>query len=292
MTLQAFKNDSTVYQQLTHDLKAIGDADQWENRPLYWDGQKGSIIGLLLHGVDLGQWEEKYGLPQWLALLFDVASSLYPGRKKIIATYLEALAAIPVGADVSSLGSKVLIALLQSSGSNLIQLDTVLPEECTKAISHLVSLHQRIIQGDSPSDEEFTRYRKEAIAWTDGMGEGYLNSLGMGIEAAGWNPAHSRTVVSDTFMYWHMAQVDIDQAAHPFTQEGLIPVVDERLHALYNEALEKSSDKNASIDVFALLKQNDPDLYSKVQSFRSDQDKASQQEWEIGFQQVIEALKS
>jgi hypothetical protein len=257
MTLRAYQGDATKKQLLLARLRVLAEQEKLATRPLHWDGTGGSIVCSALGSDELDFWESELGLPKWLALCVDgIANWMQDGRAGLAAG-IGLLDAVPVGEDVSPVGSHFLIHLLDDSTDGL---STVCSDaEQVQLIKSIVTLHRLCTEGRKVTRTDWAEVRKAATALRDKASPDSVDDAVNGaIEAATWDPLISRSAVSDTEYQWVLAMSEVAYRNFRSKKDDPVRLV---LGQLYAKAKAEGCDE--PIDVLALLAQQRPDL-SKV----------------------------
>jgi hypothetical protein len=244
------------------------------------------LVGSLLHSDDLGEWERLFGLPKWLALALDglLVSALDVQRG--VAAGIALLEAIPVGVDVRAAGNRFLWELLEGTKDGLIAL---LPTGGLADVLHKVAaLHWRRLKDAEIAPEEWRQTRRQALALTDTLDKGSPEAaIGACIEAAAWDPATSRTVVSDTCRCW----IGVMSQAAAARQSNWTPEDDARIHALlgrlHADAKAKAGDGGGGINAFKLLEQQQPQEATRFKAHLALQ----QTEYAVQWQRAVDCLQ-
>lgn len=261
----SFNNDVALKQQLIDHLKQIElIEDNWSAKAIDWNGQAGSLVGNLLQSNDLNDWD-KLGLPRWIALCLDYFLITAPSLKQGVEAGILLLESIPVSMDLSKVGSKFILELLQheSYGMQKITVDPVVQ----KALATSVEIHNQCLTDTEVSNAEWRRVRKQLLETTTQFEEDSLEQLiCIFAEATAWNPDQSRTAVSDSIRTWNRAQTN---AIHsPTWSNAQEQRVRELLEQLYQsaEAKQKQDGTDEFIDVFLLLEQHYPEDATKLKA--------------------------
>lgn len=252
----AYLGDALCKRQVLERLLSLQKADTWAMRPIYWDGRTGSLVGSLLQGENLDEWERLFGLPKWLALAIDNLFASGPDLKAGLEFGIALLDAIPVGADMRTVGSRVVIELLEGLPCGLLPIVSM--HAMTETLISVSLLHRRITDGGDVDAAEWRAVRRRAVAQTDAVERGSVDAdVGACIEAATWDPRTSRTAVSDTGRVWIKATSDAEVAR----QSGWCAHDDERMKALLDRlhADAKAAGATGFIDVFKLLDEKHPE---------------------------------
>jgi hypothetical protein len=226
-----------------------------------WNGDSGTVVGCILQSDDLALWESEQGLPRWLALLLDGLGNAVPAHQveEMAARTLEA---VPLGADLQSMGSAMLLYFLVDStgGLALVAQEAGLED----LLQEIAEAHRLCVAGTAPDAEQWSGLRKRALQRSDALLSGAVaHAVGLCLEAACWDPKSSPATVIDTWRCW--MNVREMQAARDI---GWVAEIDHartkaEFDALYAKAM--LDDPTASVDVFKLYAQAEPEKYAKLQ---------------------------
>ncbi|WP_219918618.1 S9 family peptidase [Rhodanobacter sp. PCA2] len=250
--------------QIMERLRAAEAAGNWVARSACWTGEAGSLVGTALRGEDLDAWEDDFGLPKWLAVAIDHVLIAAPSIEDGVRRGIEIMAALPVGVDLQRAASRIVLDFLD--GKQFGAAAVVTDARLRQVIHEVAALHQQRLKGDAVAPAQWRQARRNttAFAETTGLTE-YDAEVALCVEAAAWDPATSRTLVTDTFHRWAMAMM----AAMKARNEWKGPDRD-RMQALlsqvYGEAKAEAGDSGARIDVFAELRRRHPDEWSILKS--------------------------
>jgi len=289
----AYRGDAACKQQLLQRLRDLERADRWVVRPLHWNGEVGSLVGSLLRSEDLDVWEADLGLPKWLALALDGVFAAAPDAGLGARAGIDLLDAITPGADLGPAGSRCLLDLLQDPVHGLTTLAAA--EALAEPLDLVAALHRASTHGVPVDAQQWRRVRRAAVEATNALKANTPEALvGTCIEAAAWDPAGSRTVVSDTLRIWTWA---VGAAAGPFgNMPGMSDEEDASIRALlallYDNALAASDDPEAHIDVLELVAERHPEVYARMRA-NIDHQQARQQEFSIAlWQRSVSVLRA
>lgn len=264
MRAPAYRGEAACKQQLLERLRELERKGSWVARPIHWNGEAGSLVGSLLQGEDLDAWEQRFGLPKWLALLLDGLLVAAPALPEGVACAIELLQALPVGADADAAGSRCVLALLEGGDCGLATLDP--GEAAATALAAVAGLHRRRLSGELIAPAQWRQLRRETVALVDTLPPDSADAaVGACIEAAAWDPASSRTAVSDTLHGWLRAMT-----AAAVAREDWSAADDERIKALlaqlHAEAKAVADYDGAFIDVFQLLERKHPQQATRLKA--------------------------
>lgn len=266
MSLLAYKGDTALKVASLERLDALAADKKLISRPIFWDGEQGSLVGALVQGDDLDRWEKSLGLPKWLALAVDGLMASAPSMDDALSAGLGVMRDIAPGADLSHQGSLYLAEVLEDVEKQCA--DAELQDVARK----IAETHRRAAAGDKVEAAEWRRLRKHAVALTDRLGEGSgENAIEAGwarcVEGAAWDPMVSRSVVSDTRNAWvqAMAAKKLEKSSLPPEEVEDIKKTLGELHKKAVEAL-PPGEEQPFIDVFKLLEEHAPEKAAKVQA--------------------------
>jgi hypothetical protein len=150
--MYAFRNTSVTKEALLIQLRAHYAADEII-KGHYWENGTGCAVGCAVHTSDdpHAEYEPRFGIPQMLAQLEDgIFESLPNGRAK--EWPIQFIEAIPVGADLSQVGSQFLHWLLVDPEDGIIKFAD---ERGKVAIQAVADLYARQLQGETISIEDW-----------------------------------------------------------------------------------------------------------------------------------------
>ncbi len=276
--------------QVLERLHALAKEDAWAMRPVYWSAKGGSIVGNLLQSEDLDEWERRFGLPKWLALLVDTLFASAPDLPRAVESGMALLQAVPIGEDLTAAGHRILVEFLAGREYGV---RTSLPEDRPpRALATVVGLHDRAIRGDPVTPEEWRLVRRQAVAETDHAPEHSLEAeFGSCIEAAAWNPSQSRTSVSDTCRKWMGAMVSQSFANDPEWTLEDDALTKTRLEQLYAQEV-KLKGEGERIDVFKLLGLSHPEHAARLRAHNAFKRQCVTEQWFRANQLVKDVLET
>ena len=272
MSLNAFQSDPALRDAAIERLRRSASSERLAPGPLKWDGSKGSLVGCILESDDLAQWEQTLGLPQWLATTADGVAAAQGSVEAALAFGTDLLGAVRPGADVSRVGSAVIIGVLVDANEFVGQLMDVPPE--LKHLSEQVqALQRRVLEGDRPAPAEWRPVRRAATALTDTLESEVMKSLATCVETAAWDPTTSKAVVFDTLRVYSQAAVHKACAESGYTVE-IDNDIRAHLQVMWDTYLAGRPElQGKGTTVFTLLKEHHPDVEAKVQwKFQIDRD--------------------
>jgi hypothetical protein len=285
MMLHAYQGNSVTKQALSERLGVLAERRNLETRPIFWDGKCGSIVGSALRSDDLDLWASELGLPKWLALCIDgIANGMRPVEAGLAAG-IGLLDAIPVGADVSSVGSCFIGHLLDDPNNGLSTICTRV--ESAQLIADIASMHRLCAEGGRLIPSDWTGLRSAAIALRKEDVSGSVDdAIDAGIEAAAWDPLVSRSAVSDTQRQWVWAMTLVADKKAWCAEDDHIRSL---LGQLYERARAEQAD--AHIDVFELLKQKHPEMWERAMARNASQRERPAIAWRKVEQVLLSQLK-
>jgi hypothetical protein len=194
--LSAFHGDPALRRMSLQRLNTHIEAGHLIGGPLVWDGEKGSVVGCLIHSNDPQVFEEQLGLARWLAHAVDAVTGRLPAPMaldKVTAL----LNAIPLGRDTGPLGSGLIAAILAEMVA--AQSDP-LPAQLQGVLGDVCCLHQCSLAGEAVDAAAWKAVRRKALAVTDGFDAEPLTRervIASAVEAAAWDPRRSPMVAAD-----------------------------------------------------------------------------------------------
>ncbi|WP_406625219.1 S9 family peptidase [Acidovorax sp. SDU_ACID1] len=287
MTLLAYKADPDCKQRTMDRLRTLKQAGQWSARPIHWDGRTGSLVGSLLQSEDVEQWQPCLGLPAWLALALDGVLANTPDLAAGIRRAVALLEAVPAGIDLSLAGSRCILVLLLDPAHGLASFAQARAEPLAGILQAVAALHLACLRGDRVEPAEWRRVRRQAVQETDGFAKTDVEAaLGAVIEAAAWDPRTSRTAVSDTLRQWAWASSARAARSDPpgWTADDE-QRVRQRLEELHRQAKAQAlpGQEHEHIDVFKLLREQDPALYDHAMLPGRYRKAQAARQWDIGL---------
>jgi len=123
----------------------------------YWENGRGCAVGCTIHSSAHDRYETELGIPTALARLQDKIFEGLPleEAKRFPQEFLEA---IPVGADLSNVACQFLYYCVSSCREHA-------DRQGQDAIDTVLTLLERQIQGDTPTQEEWNK-AAESAAWS------------------------------------------------------------------------------------------------------------------------------
>ncbi|MGY8605959.1 hypothetical protein ACTVH1_09685 [Gluconobacter cerinus] len=290
--MQSFQDNPALKRSMLQKAQAFQASDDWNSRPVYWNGKGGSLVGGLLGSDDLDQWVEEFGLPKWMALLLDMVAVTLPSAEDAKAAQISLLEALPVGADLNACGNVVLVHFLKEAETDIASLSENHPLRA--ALTDVMALHDAELAGKSPQPAEWRKARSEAIAATDQAVPDSLEAkFGAVIEAAAWNPRTSRSVVADTFRSWINARRDA-AVQQKVGEQGLISFEETKklLDRIHTEERKTRKDPKEFIHVFGILEERYPKEHKDMMDFHRIQHEEAIRQRQAAFQIIISTLKN
>lgn len=177
MTILSWHGDPTLKAATIAEMQAHIDADRLV-KGRYWEDGKGCAVGCLIKTGDHQLYESKFGIPKELAQLEDVIFEGLP-NEKAMAWPVPFLTAVPVGVPIDELRlvwNRLAVWLLIDPTYGVIRFND------DPVIKDVAALHQRVIDGDEPTPEEWEADWAEA--W-----ESAESAAGVAARAAAWAAA-------------------------------------------------------------------------------------------------------
>ena len=190
----AFHGDPAIKAHAQQRLRAHIDAGTFVYFPAWKDGEA-NVIGAVVEEDDTPAYARMLGYPVALAEALPVLVNGFRQRDEAAAFADAWLERTPVGADLSTIVSQLVLDLLDNAELAAITARHPQLEECRGII---MDLHRRVIAGDMPDRKAWKAVRLAAVAATDAIGQAPLDrQAGNVVEAAAW-PGTMRTVLRDT----------------------------------------------------------------------------------------------
>lgn len=252
MSRPAYDADFAMRAELVARLRAHAAAGRLHPGPLAWTGAAGSLVGCLLESEDLAQWQDRLGLPQWLAVAADAIAANQPTLAQAEAFGVALLEAIRPGADLATVGSRLVLRVL----TDMARSAGTIPGALAESVERVAQLHQRAAAGQAPQAHEWRAVRKAASGVTDTLDEGPVYDLSVCTENAAWDPGHSSAAVYDTMRVWENAY-----RAQATREAGWTDEIDAAMHARLHEMFEvhMGGVQGPTITVFDMLKKYHPE---------------------------------
>lgn len=289
LTMQAFGNDPACKDAVMENLRRLEAAGTWIYRPLFWDAdaQAGSMVGSLLRGDDLDQWQIQMGLPKWLALLIDGVWSGAPSRKEGVTAAIAIIQGVETGIDVTRVGSRFVMCLLSEA---IEKVSGFGPRgEMGKLAADIAQLHRRCVEDGDVSAGEWRDVRRAATTVVKDLAPDSVDAaLGACVEATAWDPRRSRTVVSDTLYYWLRARVALTLRDYGWTSAD-----DSRIQLLLDtlNAQAVASAPDEQTNVFTLLERHHPEEATRLKARFAYERQQYADYWRRALQILMEELK-
>lgn len=267
MNVLSYRGEAAVKERTLERLRAAEKAGNFLARSVSWSGNKGSLVGVLLQGEDLGTWQDAMGLPTWLALALDDILVRAAVQDEGVRRGIELMNAIPVGVDLQSAGSRYVVELLEGEEHGLITLGPT--AKLRDMLGTISALHRRRLAGEVVTPEQWRQRRREAVALANSMPKNSLDAaIAASVEAAAWDPATSRTVVTDTLHAWTQAMMLVAEERKERWTGPERERVQELLRQCYEEARTALADDSMHmhIDVFKELEKKYPAEWKLVQA--------------------------
>lgn len=289
MTMRAYHGDPQLRQQVIDKLHSLEQADRWEHRPVYWNGEVGSFVGSLLQGDDLERWETDLGLPKWLALTIDsmVAANATLG----VSWGIHLMQGISPGMAMDTVGSRSLLELLKGKTHGLNGLEAA--AGLAEALESVAALHAARLAGQDIDSASWRKARRAAVAQTNAQTPGSVAaSVGTCIEAAAWDPMQSRSTVSDTLRAWMNARIATNMAVYPWgkAEDEDMKQVLEALHT--EDKASRAPGDTEYTNVFTLLEQKHPEKAKRLRAFYGYQRSQYAKQWRqaaLAMQNILHA---
>lgn len=207
MTRAAFNADPSVRTAALERLAQAAAENRLTGGVLVWDGQGGSVAGVLAATADPVEWEAALGLPRWFANALDTMTQPL-GREETLAQTRAILDAVTPGRDLGAQGSRLMCALLNEAAA------AARPEgDLANALSDILTLHHRRMRDDAVTPADWRKARGaagRALATMPAEEEGApeplpqarARAVGLAIEAAAWDPISSPSALSDLLRQW------------------------------------------------------------------------------------------
>ncbi|MFA6232279.1 MAG: hypothetical protein WC617_19225 [Rhodanobacter sp.] len=287
--MQAFGNDPACKDAVMENLRRLEAAGAWTYRPVFWDAdsQSGSVVGSLLRGDDLNQWQDQMGLPKWLALLIDGVWSGAPSRKEGVTAAIAIIQGVETGIDVTRVGSRFVMCLLNEA---IEKVSGFGPRgDMGKLAADIAQLHRRCVEAGDVSAGEWRDVRRAATTVVKDLAPDSVDAaLGACVEATAWDPRRSRTVVSDTLYYWLRARVALTLRDYGWTSAD-DSRIKKLLDALNAQAVASAPDEQTN--VFTLLEQHHPEEATRLKARYAYERQQYAAYWRHALQVLMEELK-
>ncbi|KAF1043730.1 hypothetical protein [Xylophilus sp.] len=214
MGLQAFHARAEVRDAALQRLAAHADAGRLAEGALLWNGAQGSVAGCLAETADAARWEDRLGLPRWLAYALDLLAAGAPARVE------ELLRGVAPGSDLARRGSRLICEVLDA-----MPLARVPGGALDEARGVVAALHRRLLRGGEADAAQWRAARRCAVRATDAAaplpaggqpqapGAAWLRAAGGVVEAAAWDPLRSATAVAEVLrqrLLLHAMEADED----------------------------------------------------------------------------------
>lgn len=294
MNLPAYRGDHDRKRQLLQRLRELAEADRWVDRPMYWNGDTGSLIGSLLQSEMVDAWEDVYGLPKWLALALDGQFIAAPDDAEGVRAGIALLEAIAPGADLSVAGNRCLLEFLQGPSVGLST--QAVPGPLAEVLDRVAGLHQARIHGQTVEAAQWRQARRAAMEATNALPPNTPEAtVGACIEAAAWEPATSRTAVSDTLRIWGWVMRGTAQVPATSNMPDMSDEEHARIRALlqrlYEDAKAERGD-DAHIDVLKLASEKHPEVYARMRANNAWKSKQERRHFEPLWQSSVDVMRA
>lgn len=128
----------------------------------YWEKGRGCSIGCTIHGSNHASFETDLGIPRIVARLEDrIFEGMAAGDSQEFP--LQFLTAIPVGADLSRVAARFMLWMLADPEQGVIRFAST--ERTQAAVTGVAALYERVLKGDTPSEEAWNKARRAADAY-------------------------------------------------------------------------------------------------------------------------------
>ncbi|MBN3726950.1 hypothetical protein [Burkholderia sp. Ac-20379] len=194
--MRAYHDDAALKAAVLERLTASAESGELRPGPFAWHGDGGSAAGCVLRDADPGACPRVLGLPAWLALAIDHLSAMQASPEAAAEIARQLFEAVPVGADLRTLGSEMMGALLA-------RLAQALPAgeapHLAQLLDDVAAAHAAHANGGAVSPAAWKALRRTAVELTDATpGEGFAAAIAAGVEAAAWDPDRSPAALTDT----------------------------------------------------------------------------------------------
>jgi hypothetical protein len=158
----------------------------------FWDGSRGSPLGILTQGGDAAGLADVCGYPLALAGLLDPWTAVMTDPDSACGFAREWVERAEPGADLSNVPTRIVLAVL----------DRVTPDEQTAAIAHaLKGLHHADLAGTSARRSEWAALRQQILAVQDNAPETASPLIEL-YEMASWPARSSHSILSSLGRAW------------------------------------------------------------------------------------------
>ncbi|MGJ8515056.1 X-Pro dipeptidyl-peptidase (S15 family) [Carnimonas sp. R-84865] len=288
MQMTAYRNDASLRSEVLQKLADFIASDRWDHRPLYWDGTKGSIVGQLIQGDNVSDWEAQTGLPAWVGMLADMLVFMGPDDREALRVAVDLLGTIEGGQPLERTAGVCVLNLLTHPRIGLLGQGIEFPEPLQQVFDEIVATYRRFVCGDTISDREWRAIRRRVIFCVDDLEEGSMAEYaGRCIEAAAWNPTTSFTVVADSFKSLFTLRNEHEFGYYPWSSDDY-----QRLQALSRQVIEEAPEgafSNADSPYYMdVVHRHDPVLVDRYYAFQRHRTALAERIWreltEILFQ--------
>jgi hypothetical protein len=261
MSLSAFQGQPELRERLLQNLRRHAQAGRLRAGPLVWSDQGGSVAASLIESADPQAWVDQTGLPRWLAYALDALVVDLPAAKAVDDTE-RLLRAIPEGANADPWGSRLVARMIGAAWLSLPQ--ALQTEPLRQVMGTVQSLHEQAQAGADVDGSAWRRARQQAMAVTNGLSDPQQKGVAACVEAAGWDPRRSPTLVATVLREWMGLQslgADVEfgwtQADHEHIKRRL-----GEMHQLHIVGKPEESR-----DVFLLLEAHHPDDAQRLREY-------------------------
>jgi hypothetical protein len=219
-----------------------------------WEDGKANVIGAVVEADDQTAFADRLGYPVALVASLEGIVHTYQTLAIAQAFVLDWFERTPIGADLSSVVSQVLLLILERPDLVALTSPHGELERCRQAV---IALHRREIAGDAPDRKAWKVERLAAVAASDAITDGSFGHLaGLIVEAAAW-PGSMRTVLKDTLDAYGRLEVRRETEAIGWTD-----ALESRVYHIREKAEEDGRmDELSGMDrLLGLLDADDPEL--------------------------------
>jgi len=214
--MKAFTNTIVTKAQAVALMKAHRAADQIA-QGVYWGDGKGCAVGCMIHDFRPGSedkhelFPELFGIPEEIARLTDAIFEKLPNEdaKDFPLAFIEA---IPEGADLELVATRFKRFLL----TGVVQFNHLADPKVASAVDGVIGLLDRKIEGDEPSEEEWS------AAWSAAG-----SAAESAAESAAWSAAWSAAESAAWSAAWSAASYAASYAAYLKMRDELLKLLAE-----------------------------------------------------------------
>ena len=157
--MKAFHGDKKIKEKYVARIKAHSKADEIV-KGIYWQEGKGCAVGCTIEGNDHKRYETELGIPKIIAYLEDglFEDMSNEEAKKFPLRFLEA---IPVGADLSMVFTKLVIWEWEDENHGLINIKEIQDnKELFDCCTGVCNLYKRHLKGEKVKDDEWEKFEE------------------------------------------------------------------------------------------------------------------------------------